>query len=310
MILGYSYRYYQDSNGKRYSFREVEKLSQDGGPESQYVLAANPTVPVTVQYVPVDRVQWREETPYHPQDEQVELEPQTDKMSKSRGNVVNPDAVVAEYGADALRCYEMFMGPLEQVKPWNTRSVAGVSRFLARVWSLVVGANGELRSQIVSELVEAPDGLTRLYHKTIKKVTEDIEGMRFHTALSALMTLVNEAYKAERVPRAFIEGIVLALSPFAPHLGEELWRRLGHADSLAYTLWPTYDPELVRDETVTVAIQVNGKLRATVEVAADANQDSTLAAARAHEKIQAYLKGKTLRREIVIAGRLVNLVVA
>ncbi|HKA56957.1 MAG TPA: class I tRNA ligase family protein, partial [Candidatus Binatia bacterium] len=310
MILGFSYRYYEDDAGKRYSYHEVQKLSQNGAEEPEYVLATDPRVKLKVDYVPVDRVTWREETPYHPEDQHLELEPQTDKMSKSRGNVVNPDAVVAEYGADALRCYEMFMGPLEQVKPWNTRSVAGVSRFLARVWSLVVADGGEVKPQIVAEPPSPQDSLTRLYHRTIKKVTEDVEGMRFHTALSALMILVNEAQKAERLPRALVEGTVLALAPFAPHLAEELWQRLGHADTLAYEPWPTYDPELVRDETVTVAVQVNGKLRATIEVPADADQASTLAVARAHEKIQAHLHGKTVRREVVIPGRLVNLVVA
>jgi leucyl-tRNA synthetase len=141
-------------------------------------------------------------------------------------------------------------------------------------------------------------------------VTEDIEGMRFHTALSALMILVNDAHKAEHLPRALVEGTVLALAPFAPHLAEELWHRLGHADTLAYEPWPAYDPALVRDESVTVAVQVNGKLRATIEVPADADQASTLAVARAHEKVQAHLQGKTVRREVVIPGRLVNLVVS
>ena len=250
MILGYSYRYYEDGAGNRYSYHAVQKLSQNGTEEPEYVLATDPAVKLTVHYVPVDKVEWREEIPYHPEDWELELEPQTDKMSKSRGNVVNPDTVIAEYGADALRCYEMFMGPLEQVKPWNTRSVAGVARFLTRVWSLVIADTGELRSQIVSAPPAPQDSLTRLYHKTVKKVTEDIEGMRFHTALSALMTLVNEAYRAERLPRALVEGIVLTLSPFAPHLAEELWQRLGQADTLAYEPWPTYNPALVRDETL------------------------------------------------------------
>ena len=128
-------------------------------------------------------------------------------MSKSRGNVVNPDSVIAEYGADALRCYEMFMGPLEQVKPWNTRSVAGVARFLSRAWSLVVSDTGELRTQIVQTPPDPQDNLTREYHKRVKKVTEDLEGMRFNTALSALMEFTNEGHKAERLPRALIEGI-------------------------------------------------------------------------------------------------------
>lgn len=310
MILGFSYRYYEDDTGRRYASREVQKISQDGAEEPEYVLATNPAVKLNVAYVPVDKVTWREEAPYHPEEQNLELELQTDKMSKSRGNVVNPDAVIAEYGADALRCYEMFMGPLEQVKPWNTRSVAGVSRFLGRVWSLLVSDSGTLRPQLVAEPPAAQDGLTRLYHKTIKKVTEDLEGMRFHTALSALMTLVNEAHKTERLPRPLAEGLVLALAPFAPHLAEELWRRLGHADTLAYEPWPSYDPALVRDETVTVAVQVNGKLRATIEVPANADQSTTLAAAHAHEKILAYVQGKTVRREVVIPGRLVNIVVA
>jgi leucyl-tRNA synthetase len=260
--------------------------------------------------VPTEKVEWREEKPYHPEDPTVELEPQQDKMSKSRGNVVNPDAIVSEYGADALRCYEMFMGPLEQVKPWDTRSVVGVSRFLSRVWSLLIGDNGELRPQIVAEAPDPHASLTRRYHKTVKKVTEDLEGMRFNTAVSALMELVNEAHKVERLPRAVVEGLVLLLSPFAPHLGEELWERLGHTKTLAYESWPTSDPALVRDEMITVPVQVNGKLRTTIEVAADADQAAILMLARAQEKVQSYLSGKTIRREVVVPGRLVNFVVS
>jgi leucyl-tRNA synthetase len=310
MILGFSYRYYENAAGTRYSYHEVQKISQESREEPEYVLAADPAVKVTVHYVSVENVQWREEVPYHPEEPELELELQTDKMSKSRGNVVNPDAVVAEYGADALRCYEMFMGPLEQVKPWNTRSVSGVYRFLSRVWSLFLADSGDLRPHIVASPPNPQESLTRLYHKTVKKVTEDIEGMRFHTALSALMILVNEAQKAERLPRVLADGIVLLISPFAPHLAEELWQRLGHTDTLAYEPWPIYDPVLVRDEVVTVPVQVNGKLRATIEVAADADEATTVAVARAHEKIQTYLQGKTVRREVVIPGRLVNLVVS
>lgn len=310
MILGFSYRYYEDDTGKRYSYHEVQKLSQAGSEEPNYVLVTHPTVALAVRYVPVDKVEWREEKPYHPEEPRVELEPQQDKMSKSRGNVVNPDAVIAEYGADALRCYEMFMGPLEQVKPWNTRSVAGVSRFLSRVWSLVVAETGDLCLQIVDESPDPQASLTRQYHKKVKKVTEDLEGMHFNTALSALMELVNEAHKAERLPRALVEGLVLLLSPFAPHLAEDLWQRLGHSQTLAYEPWPTYDPALARDEMVTIPVQVNGKLRATIEVAADADQTVTLATARTHAKIQSSLAGKTIRREVVVPGRLVNFVVA
>ena len=308
MILGFSYRYYEDGDGKCYSYREVQKLDANG--EETYGLSANPDTGVSVKYVPVNNVVWREETPYHPHDQRIELEPQTDKMSKSRGNVVNPDDVIAEYGADALRCYEMFMGPLEQVKPWNTRSVAGVSRFLGRSWSLLIDEAGALRPQIVDRPLDPRASLTRLLHKTIQKVTEDIEGLRFHTALSTLMVLVNEAHKAEQLPQTLVEQLVLLLAPFAPHLAEELWQRLGHSDSLAYVAWPDYDPALLREDTRTIPVQINGKLRAKIDIPTDADQATLLARAREHEKVQEYLAGKTLRREIVVPGRMVNFVVS
>ena len=310
MILGFSYRYYQDEQGQRYAARAVEKINRDGNGEAEYSLKADPTKPLRVEYVAVDQVVWRDDMPYHPDEIALELEPQTDKMSKSRGNVVNPDAVIAEYGADALRCYEMFMGPLEQVKPWNTRSVAGVYRFLHRAWSLVVADTGSLRSDIIDVEPQPADELTRVFHKTVKKVTEDIEGLRFHTALSALMVFVNEAQKAARVPRVLAEGFVLLLAPFAPHLGEELWQRLGHAETLAYETWPSYDLGLIQDDTVTVAVQVNGKFRATIELASDADKDAALDAARNQDKVATYLAGKTIRREIVVPGRLVNFVLS
>ncbi len=310
MILGFSYRYYQDEQGQGYAARDVEKIVGEGSEEAEYALRADPTTPVRVAYVPVEQVVWRDDTPYHPADTDLELEPQTDKMSKSRGNVVNPDTVIAEYGADALRCYEMFMGPLEQVKPWNTRSVAGVYRFLHRAWSLIVADTGNLRSAI-AEVAPRPDAtLTRLFHKTVKKVTEDLEGLRFHTALSALMVFVNDAQKAPHLPRALAEGFVLLLAPFAPHLGEELWQRLGHTKTLTYETWPAYDPQLIQDETVTVAVQVNGKFRATIELAVDADTETALDAARKQDKVATHLAGKTVRREIVVPGRLVNFVVA
>ncbi len=318
MILGFSYRYYQDEQGNRYSYPAVQKMTSNE--ESGFLLKADPDKRLAVAYVSVDQVVWREDKPYHPDAPELELEPQTDKMSKSRGNVVNPDTVIAEYGADALRCYEMFMGPLEQVKPWNTRSVAGVYRFLHRAWSLILSDAGSLRTEIVDEdpshqdsgrqNLGPTDRLTRVFHKTVKKVTEDIDGMRFHTALSALMVFLNEAQKTDRLPRTMAESFVLLLAPFAPHLGEELWQRLGHAETLAYEAWPTYDPELIRDETITMAVQVNGKLRATIDLAADVDKETALSAARSQEKVAVYLEGKTIRREIVVPGRLVNFVVS
>lgn len=223
------------------------------------------------------------------------------KMSKSRGNVVNPDDVVQQYGADALRLYEMFMGPLEQTKPWSMRGVEGVHRFLARVWRLAT-------EHPTTDDAPSRDQL-RTLHQTIAKVTDDIEGLRFNTAIAAMMEFTNAAYKWDATPRAVIEPFVLLLSPFAPHLAEELWQRLGHERSLAYTLWPEAKEEYLAADTVELAVQVNGKLRGSVEVAADASKEDALAAAKAHENVARYLEEGTLRKEIVVPGRLVNFVV-
>lgn len=233
------------------------------------------------------------------------------KMSKSRGNVINPDEIISEYGADTLRLYEMFMGPLEQVKPWNTKSVGGVHKFLNRVWRLIINEHGAVRDIVSPRAACTGDcsGIERALHRTIKKVTEDIEGLRFHTAIAALMTFSNEAAEASELPKEVVEGFVLLLAPFAPHLAEELWERLGNSASLAYHPWPQYDPELARAELITVAIQVNGKLRDTMEVAPDIAKDDLLALAKERPKVDAALSGKELVREIVVPGRLVNLVI-
>ena len=229
------------------------------------------------------------------------------KMSKSRGNVVNPDDIVAEYGADSLRLYEMFMGPLEQTKPWNTRSVDGVHRFLARAYRLVVD---DREGGVVVSDDEPTRDQQRVLHQTIQKVTDDVEGLRFNTAIAAMMEFVNAATKWEHVPRSTAEPFVLLLAPFAPHLAEELWRRLGHEDSLAYAPWPEADPTLLKEDTVEIAVQVNGKLRGTVTVDADADKDAMLAAARMEENVARYLAEGTVRKEIAVPGRLVNFVVA
>ena len=231
------------------------------------------------------------------------------KMSKSRGNVVNPDDVVAEYGADSLRLYEMFMGPLEQVKPWNTRSVDGVHRFLARAYRLLLDRDTGALRDAVSDAEATPDQL-RVLHATIRKVTDDVEALRFNTAIAAMMEFVNAATKWDVVPRSAAEPFVLLLAPFAPHLAEELWAALGHDDSLAYAPWPEAEDRYLVQDTVRIAVQVNGKLRGTVEVAADAGRDAVLAAARAEPNVARTLDGATVRKEIVVPGRLVNLVVA
>jgi leucyl-tRNA synthetase len=229
------------------------------------------------------------------------------KMSKSRGNVINPDDMVRQYGADTLRCYEMFMGPLEQVKPWNTKSVSGVHRFLNRVWNLIIAEDGGLNPKIKDR--GENNSLERALHRTIKKVTQDIEELKFHTALAALMTFLNESVEADVLPKSVMEQFVLLISPFAPHIGEELWQRLGHTDTLAYEPWPSFDPELAKREEITYAIQVNGKLRETLEVAAETPREEVVALVKQVEKVATLLAGKEIVKEIFVPGRLVNFVV-
>jgi len=229
------------------------------------------------------------------------------KMSKSRGNVVNPDDVIESYGADAVRLYEMFMGPLEATKLWSTKSVEGVTRFLDRVWRLVVDEGGGVSPSVTADR-PATEQL-RLLHQTIKKVTEDLEALRFNTAIAQMMVFTNELTKLERRPRALLEPFVLILSPFAPHLGEELWRRLGHTESLAYEPWPAWDPSRVVEERVTVAVQVNGKLRATLSLPRDAAQQQVEAAALEDQRVRRHLDGGPVRKVIYVPNKLLNLVV-
>jgi leucyl-tRNA synthetase len=229
------------------------------------------------------------------------------KMSKSRGNVVGPDEVIDEFGADAVRLYEMFMGPLEASKPWNTQSVDGVRRFLDRAWRLYVDEDGRLSPAMTDE---APDAASlRVLHQTIKKVTEDVEGLRFNTAIAQMMVFVNEMTKLEQRPRALLEPFVLVLAPFAPHIAEELWSKLGHRESLAYAPWPAWDPARVVEDNVTVAVQINGKLRGTVELRRGAGRDDAQQAARADERVRRYLDDAEIRKVIVVPDKLVNFVV-
>ena len=233
------------------------------------------------------------------------------KMSKSRGNVINPDDIIQEYGADTLRLYEMFMGPLEQVKPWNTKSVSGSFKFLSKAWRLIISEDGTLRDSIEAASAESERDtpIERSLQRTIKKVTEDIEGLRLHTAIASMMTFVNDAAKETSLSHSVVSRFVQLLSPFAPHIAEELWQRLGHDDSIAYEPWPKYDPDLVQLEQVVIAVQVNGKLRDKMEVPADISKEDMLSEARKCEKAAAYLEGKEIIREIAVPGRLVNFVV-
>jgi leucyl-tRNA synthetase len=238
------------------------------------------------------------------------VETKLDKMSKSRYNVVNPDDMAAEYGADAMRLYELFMGPLEDGVEWETSGVAGTRRFLDRVWRLLVDAETGALSGKVSE--DAPTGnreLERALHAAIKKVTQSVGDLRFNTAIAEMMVFVNEATKATAVPRDWFEAFVKILSAFAPHLGEELWQRLGHTASVAYAPWPAHDEAKLARDTMVIAVQVGGKLRGQIEVAPDTAEADILAAAQADPKVQSFVAGKPVKKAIYVKGRLVNLVV-
>ncbi len=228
-----------------------------------------------------------------------------EKMSKSRGNVVNPDDVINQYGADTLRLYEMFMGPLDASIAWNENGLEGSRKFLDRVWRLIVDENGKMRDRITT----FNDGkLSKVYHQTVKKVTEDFEQLHFNTAISQLMVFVNEAYKADALPYEYVEGFVQLLAPIAPHIGEELWSILGNDHGISYVPWPTYDESALVEDEIEVVFQVNGKVRAKAMVPADAEKAVLEQLAQENELVQEQLQGKTIRKVIVVPNKLVNIV--
>ncbi len=240
----------------------------------------------------------------------LELVARSEKMSKSRGNVINPDEVVAEYGADSLRLYEMFMGPLEATKPWSMRGVEGVYRFLNRVWRLAIDDRSEaLKLQDAVQDTQPDKETRRILHLTIKRVTEELDKLSFNTAIAAMMELTNHLTPLSVKPRSVLETFTLLLAPFAPHLAEELWSALGHPQTLAYEAWPTYDEALLQADEVEVPVQINGKLRGKLKVAAGTDQKALEKAALADDKIRALLEGKTIKKVIVVPGKLVNIVV-
>jgi leucyl-tRNA synthetase len=237
----------------------------------------------------------------------VEVQRQVEKMSKSHLNVVNPDDVVDEYGADSMRLYEMFLGPLDMAKPWQTSGVKGVRRFLDRAWRIVCG-EGDVLHPAVQEVAVSND-LLRLRHKTVAAVTQDIEGLRFNTAIARLMEMANALTAAVVRPREIVETFVLLLSPFAPHLAEELWSKLGHHHTLACAAWPGFDPAMVHDEHEEYVVQVNGKVRHRFQAVAGLEAAALIATARAEPQVAALLMGKNIVKEIVVPGRLANFVV-
>ena len=229
------------------------------------------------------------------------------KMSKSRGNVINPDDIIDKYGADSLRLFYMFLGPLEKAKPWSASGVQGSNRFIRRVWSMLIEENGNLSKKIID--IKADNDLNRLIHQTIKKVTVDIESLRFNTAISQLMILVNEIKKRDNYPKTAVELLVLLMSPFTPHMCEELWQKLGYNDSLAYYNWPEYSEKLAKEELITIAVQINGKRRAQIEVSSGIDEESALALALEQENVKKYVDGNEIMKTVLVKDRLLSIVI-
>ena len=273
MILANSYR---DANGKYYHPSEAEERN------GHYFLKGGDT----------------------------ELEAQVEKMSKSKLNVVNPDEVIKAYGADAMRLYELFMGPLEVQKPWQMKDVEGVNRFLQRVWRLVVDeTSGGLNPKLTNAPASSESDLQRSLHKTIRKITSDTETLQMNTAIAQMMIFTNDATSAATLPREIVGTFLRLLSPYAPHICEEVWQRLGEDELIAHAEWPCFDPELVQDETITIVIQVNGKKRDELQVSRDTDKDELERLALASENAQKFIDGKEPKKVIVVPGRLVNIVV-
>jgi leucyl-tRNA synthetase len=254
--------------------------------------------------LPVDQVQERGDGQYF---EIATNQPVTQivaKMSKSLKNVINPDDVIAQYGADTFRLYEMYMGPLEASKPWNPRDIEGPFRFLQRVWRLAVDEQtGQLKS------ADEPDSeIEQQLHRTIAKVSDDIERLSFNTAIAAMIEFTNLATKSGPLTSGQLSRLAVALAPFAPHLAEELWSKLGHERTLAYEAWPTVDETMLQDDQIEMPVQISGKVRGKITVPAGADAKAVEAAALADPRIIQMIEGKTIRKVVVVPGKIVNIV--
>ncbi len=295
---------YQQADGSWISASQVDTTS---GSEPRVKGTSETVKPVRIAF---DQATKSGESFVLKSDPAVRLESRAYKMSKSRGNVVNPDQVVREYGADSLRLYEMFMGPIEATKPWSMEGVNGVRGFLDRVWRMIVDERAEaLQLNAAVQGVEPTPEQSRVLHKTIQGVTQDLERMAFNTSIAKMMEFTNFFLKCEVRPRSAMEKLVQLLAPLAPHMAEELWQLLGHDATLAYEPWPTFDPAAVREDTVEVPVQIGGKLRARISVPAGAGKDELEQAARADARIAELLEGKTVVKVVVVPGRMVNFVV-
>ncbi|HEX2730702.1 MAG TPA: leucine--tRNA ligase [Polyangiaceae bacterium] len=299
MILGQSYRFYAltSSDGSLKVFSPGSAELVPGAEKGEWLEQKSGQ---RVEARLIGRAQLREGKAYHPE-YGIEVEVVNEKMSKARGNVVNPDEVVREFGADSLRLYEMFMGPLERTKPWQTSGIVGVRNFLEKVNNLIQ------RGVVDEPLSEAT---AKQLHRTIKKVSEDIDGLRFNTAISQMMILVNHLGGLAAPPRDAMRGLLLCLAPFAPHLAEESWRALGYTSTVSLETWPTWDEALCQDDVIEMPVQINGKVRSKVILARTADAKEAEAAALADERVKTYLEGKALKKVVFVSGRILNLIIA
>jgi len=312
MILGESFRYYDDdvSEAAAHEPTDITRYAADGVRETDDgPVAKDDGRPLKARWVQLGAVAYDAEgDPVHPDDPSLRLERVVEKMSKSKGNVINPDDVIREHGADSMRLYEMFIGPLEKAAPWSTDGIQGIYRFLHRAWRLFhEGAED-------AEIHRAPvpgagtEDQQRLTAHTIAGVTDDLEAMRFNTAISKLMIFARDIVRDAPLPRESAEIFVLLLSPMAPHLAEELWSLLGHADTLAYVPWPVADERLLVADEITLVVQVNGKKRDEIRVPADITNEAAQERALASDAVHKILDGRKPKKVIVVPGRLVNVV--
>jgi len=310
LILGYSYRYWDDNVGDDPNAKARAYPSSAVRVEGERAVAVATGREVKARWVKLQQIRrGADGTPLHPTLDDLPLEEVIERMSKSRGNVVSPDDVIAEFGADSMRLYELFMGPLEKGAPWTTEGIPGCFRFLQRAWRLFVDedAAGE-PARTLAEGGGTPEQ-ERLTARTIAGVTADMEATQANTAISKLMVWSRDIAKDAPLPRTLGEAFLKMLSPFAPHLAEELWERLGHPTQVALSDWPVADPRWLVEETVTLVVQVNGKRRGEVVVPKDADEETVRAAALAEENVVRHLEGKQPRKVILVPGRLVNIVV-
>ncbi|HEY5958253.1 MAG TPA: class I tRNA ligase family protein, partial [Polyangiaceae bacterium] len=301
LILGMVYRYYVKLDATGAVERAIEGDAEVTKNQETGQITLNATrEQVEARWATEKDVIVKDGGPVH-RELDVRVVPLAEKMSKSRGNVVNPDTVVEEFGADSLRLYEMFMGPLEQAKPWQTSGIQGVRRYLDRLVNLA--------GRPISN--DAPDAATtRLMHKSIKKIGEDIDALRLNTAVSTMMIWLNQLATYDQPPRAAVEALVLCTAPFAPHVAEELWEQLGHQPSVAHVAWPTYDPALCEDAQVEMAVQVNGKMRGRITLPKDADAAVAQQAALDDPNVRRFIGDKAVKKTIYVPGKILNVIIA